>query len=247
MEQRLYELYKQKVKLNWILCISLLGILFLGTTDMLLVIRFIDDIFTMTVDGKIIKYIVSVVFCTLSCYGIIGEMNKSMKKGKKIDKEIADIEDDKKKKETMEDIKMKFESLSIDKQLQLLQFVKNDEIIKKVIPQIVSLDSVNQEKIQMELDSIYYSRVDGDAYLKYVLKEIKCKFSEIAEHMVIAIMEDIKRDRTLLKVYFSYIDWSKVSFDTVYERLFSEIQDTKENVCVSMKRMNKKQKNNNNF
>ena len=242
MEQNLNGLRKQSDKLHLISWLSLFGILILGSMDMFFIITFILDLLSRTIDGKILEYIVKVTACTCLVYATEIVMNKSSKQEKEVNEKIASIEDDMKKKEIMEDIKRKFELLSRDKQLQLLQFVKNDESLRTIVPQINALDEDNQKKIQAELDLIYNGisdisvEITGNNYLEYVMKQLESFYYENPGQMVSAVMNDIKQDKSLLKYYFSYIDWSRVSLDDVYERLFCETKDMKKSTGFCRKK-----------
>ncbi|MBQ2873067.1 MAG: hypothetical protein IJE89_03600 [Bacilli bacterium] len=218
MENMINELEKKYSKFRLISYISLFAVMLFGATGTFITITFVSELIQASINNNIVKNTIGFIICNLALIFSAIIMNKSLRKEAKILEEIKTLEKNTEKDKTIADIKTKFELLSKDSQLKLLNFIKDDVKIQNIASQILSLDTVRQEIMESELEYAYngYGKLPVDYVVNYVNDYIFRNYGKVSNQ----ILEDLKKDKTKFQTILPGIDWKRVDIDAVYQKMF---------------------------
>ena len=157
MEDKIKELEKKTTKLclkNWMVfgLIILFGVFGLNLLSMNLI-------------GVMLYFLVEFI--------LFKQLKNTLYKIENVNKRLRRLNEKKKRNEKIEDIKVKFNSLSKEKQKEFLEFVKTDEELKKIFFEMEELELEDKLKLQEYFDNcIYFDKVEKQEIVPKVLNDL---------------------------------------------------------------------------
>jgi len=156
---------------------------------------------------------------------------KSANKHEELLGEIIILEGKREQKEKIKKFSKRFQSLSKEKQEEFLKYIDGNLFYNEMFDEIDGLDYENMELLKKELnllidtDSVTKESITTDisrcSTVEYVIDEIDSWKNDDFMKVMGVVLEDIKRDKELLKYYLPEVDFDVVDIDLVYDKLFN--------------------------
>jgi len=146
MEEKIKELDKKGMRLCLKNGLEFGLIIFFGVFGL--------NLLSMNLIGVMIYFLVELI--------LFKQLKNTLYKIDIVNKRLRKLNEKKKRNEKIEDIKVKFNALSKEKQKEFLEFVKTDEELKKIFFEIEELELEDKLILQEYFDNcVFLNKVDG--------------------------------------------------------------------------------------